>query len=179
VTKLDVFSERLGLLPLTAHQLSQYVAAPELLEQELGFPISRDVVTDTLRRAIGLKISKIRMAEESFHPWFTYWLIVISEKPYGVGLVGFKGHPDSKGEVEIGYGIDPAYQGKGYMTEAVRSLIGWAFQHEDCLSVIAPNTQKSNVASNRVLEKVGMKIYHETTDALFWRSSKQSFVVES
>jgi ribosomal-protein-alanine N-acetyltransferase len=107
------------------------------------------------------------MTEEDY-PW-TYWLIVITDQQCGAGLLGFKGLPDEESKVEIGYGIAPAHQGKGYTTEAVRALIAWAFKAPNCHSVIAPNTAKSNIASNRVLKKVGMTVHHETDDALFWR----------
>jgi ribosomal-protein-alanine N-acetyltransferase len=52
--------------------------------------------------------------------------------------------------VEIGYGIDPAYRNRGYMTEAVRGLIDWAFRDPRCRSITAPNTERSNIASNHV-----------------------------
>jgi RimJ/RimL family protein N-acetyltransferase len=107
--------------------------------------------------------------KEEDHPWLTYWIIVLDEDGFGAGMAGFKGVPDEAGEVEIGYGIDPAYQGRGYMTEAVGALIEWAFQEERCRSVIAPDTERANVASNKVLSKVGMHVYEESEDARSWR----------
>jgi RimJ/RimL family protein N-acetyltransferase len=135
--------------------------------------ISAGMVTDPLRRAIKMKISKMKEVPEERHPWYTYWLIVPIEEPFGAGMAGFKGYPDGKGEVEIGYGIDPAYRGKGYMTEIVRAMIAWAFESPECTSVIAPDTMKSNPASNRVLEKSGMHVYEETAEAFSWRIDKE------
>ena len=43
-----------------------------------------------------------------------------------VGKCGFKG-PPADGVVEIAYGIDPEYQGKGYATEAAEALTNVAF----------------------------------------------------
>ena len=71
----------------------------------------------------------------------------------GVGRLGFKGFPDEKGSTEIGCGIDPAYQGKGYMSEAVQALIDWAFTHPFCKVITA--TPVENPASKRLLEKPG------------------------
>jgi ribosomal-protein-alanine N-acetyltransferase len=163
---------------IQTEQLSLYLAAPQQLEQKLGFPVSRRIVTDRVRRAIGMKLSRMALAKEKNHQWHTYWLIVVGSVagngPFGAGLVGFKGCPDSNGEVEIGYGIDPNYRNKGYTTEAVQAMIAWAFQEPQCMSVIAPNTQRINLASNRVLAKVGMRIYAETDDALFWRIDKEN-----
>ena len=169
---LELQTERLRLIALTMEQLTLYLTAPQELERELGFPVSRAILTQTVRRAIGIKISRMTSAEETLHPWYTYWLIVIPDAVYGAGLAGFKGYPNRLGEAEIGYGIDPDYRDRGYMTETVRALIDWAFQEPDCTSVIAPGTLKSNIASNRVLAKVGMYVYEETDDTLSWRIFK-------
>ncbi len=169
---MQIQTERLRLIPLTLVQLQNYIANPEVLEQELGFEISRQIVTERLRRAIALKIAKMERVVPAEHEWYTYWLIVVKHSPFGAGLAGFKGLPDPQGQTEIGYGIDPAYQNQGYMTEAVKGLIEWAFQDTRCRAVIAPDTKKWNVASNHVLKKVGMRVYGETEEALDWRIDK-------
>jgi ribosomal-protein-alanine N-acetyltransferase len=169
----EIRTERLRLVALTLNQLKLYADAPHQLEQELGFRVSHDTVTSPLRRAIDMKVHKMERAAEPEHPWYTYWLIVIAEQSYGAGLAGFKGLPNACGEVEIGYGIDPACRNEGYTTEAAKGLIDWAFQDPRCTS-IAADTGKTNVASNRVLEKLGMHVYGETDDALHWRLDRDS-----
>jgi ribosomal-protein-alanine N-acetyltransferase len=169
---MEIQTERLRLIPLSLSQLQCYVAAPEVLGREFGFGVSRDIVTDGLRRAIEMKVSKMERVDPAEHAWYTYWLIIVEDGPYGAGLAGFKGVPDDQGRIEIGYGMDPAYRSRGYMTEAVKALIAWAFQDTRCRAVIAPNTKRWNVASNRVLEKVGMQVYNETEEALDWRADK-------
>ncbi len=169
---MKILTPRLKLIALTPAQMELYLAAPDQLERALGFPVARDILTETVQRAIRIKLSKMAQAPAQNYAWYTYWLVVPVSQPYGAGLAGFKGVPDGQGEVEIGYGIDPACQGQGYATEAARALIAWAFQSPECASVIAPNTKKSNVASNRVLKKVGMSIYAETADAISWRIDK-------
>ena len=71
------------------------------------------------------------------------------------------------------YEIDPTYQNKGYIIEAVKGLIEWAFQDPRCRAIVAPNTKKWNVASNHVLKKVGMRVYGETEGAFDWRIDKE------
>lgn len=88
-------------------------------------------------------------------------------------MLGFKGAPNLQGEVEIGYGIDPGFRNKGFMTEGVTRLIQWAFEDPRCTRIIAPNTQRSNLSSNRVLEKVGMQIYSESEHTISWCLNKQ------
>jgi ribosomal-protein-alanine N-acetyltransferase len=156
---------RLHLLPLPQSQLRQYLEDPGALECELGLRVSRTLATEILRRAIGLKLQKMAAAPEPHHAWLTYWLIVIKESSFGAGMAGFKGFPDPSGEAEIGYGIDPAYQNRGYMTESVQALIAWAFREPACRSVVARGVQKTNAASRKVLAKAGMTVYDETEDA--------------
>jgi ribosomal-protein-alanine N-acetyltransferase len=166
-------TERLDLVPLSPVQLRLYLEQPAQLEQELGMPVSRAILTERVQRAIAMKLAKMAHVEPARFVWYTYWLLVIRAVPYGAGLAGFKGFPDANGEAEIGYGIDPRYQRQGYMTEAVQSLIAWAFQEPACRSVVARDTQKSNVASLRVLAKAGMKVYAESEDALWLRVERE------
>ena len=56
----------------------------------------------------------------------------------------------------IGYAAARAHWGKGYVPEATRALIDWAFQQPSLYRVYA-TTDVENVASRRVLEKVGMQ----------------------
>lgn len=170
---MEIITSRLTLFPLSLEQLQCYIADPERLEGELGFEVSRAIVTERLRQAIGMKVAKLGKAARVEHAWYTYWLIVVKDKSYGAGLAGFKGIPDAQGQVEIGYGIDPAYRNQGYTIEAVRGLIAWAFLDARCRAVIAPDTKKWNVASQHVLEHVGMWVYGETEEALDWRIDKE------
>ena len=54
------------------------------------------------------------------------------------------------------------------MTEALQGMIRWAFQDPRCNRILAPDTLRSNLASNRVLEKVGMQVYQEKRVSLSW-----------
>jgi aminoglycoside 6'-N-acetyltransferase len=75
-------------------------------------------------------------------------------------LVGDVGMSPSDGEpnvVKIGYTMAPAFQGKGYATEAVRALVDYAF---DMLGaeVIRAYASAENIPSRRVAEKVGLRL---------------------
>jgi ribosomal-protein-alanine N-acetyltransferase len=169
IRKFAILTTRLTLLPLSLEELQLYLEHSSKPEAADKLMISQRLMTENLERAINLKIGKMRDAEEADHLWYTYWLIQIKADGFGAGMVGFKGLPDEQGEVEIGYGMDPHYRNRGFMTEAVNALITWAFQHAECRSVIAPETERLNVASNRVLEKVGMEVYDATETTLSWR----------
>ncbi len=57
---------------------------------------------------------------------------------------------------EIGWAFSREHQRRGYATEAARSLLAYAFESLQCHRVIA-TCQPENVASWRVMEKLGMR----------------------
>jgi len=136
------------------------------LEFELGLPISSEVITERVQRAIRMKIAKMRLTDEALHPWLTYGLVVVSVGNVGVGLAGFKGVPDAQGVTEIGYSIAPSHQNSGYMSEAVQVLVDWALQHPICKAVTA--TEVKNPASRRLLEKLGARLVAEDEKSTSW-----------
>lgn len=170
---IEIQTPRLRLISLNEHQLRCLLETPRQLEHNLGLPFSRTFVEEPVRRAIEVKLSKMGEVNVYKHPWYTYWLIVVATGPYGAGLVGFKGYPNAYGEAEIGYGMDPAYRNKGYTTEAVRSLIAWAFEEPDCCAVTAQVASRDNLPSIRILEKMGMRLYEETSETLYWRIDRE------
>jgi RimJ/RimL family protein N-acetyltransferase len=74
-----------------------------------------------------------------------------------VGDVGLSPAEGEPGVIKVGYTMSPTFQGRGYATEAVGALIGYAF---DALGVeiVRAYASAENVASIRVAEKVGMKL---------------------
>jgi ribosomal-protein-alanine N-acetyltransferase len=166
-------TERLDLLPLTLVRLRGYLEHTDRLEEELRFSVSRSILSPRVLRAIRMKLAKMELAGETRHIWYTYWLIVIRSIPFGAGLAGYKGFPGQNGEVEIGYGIDPEYRGRGYMTEAVKGMIRWAFGEPACRTIVALEVEKSNVASRRVLEKAGMTQFAESDTSLSFKIKRE------
>jgi len=57
---------------------------------------------------------------------------------------------------EIGFSFDPAFQGRGYATEAARALIDFGFDGMGFHRVVG-RLEVRNTASARVLEKLGMR----------------------
>jgi len=81
------------------------------------------------------------------------YVITLKEKPELIGMID----PRIEGpRVGIGYAAGHDHWGKGYIPEATRSIIEWAFQQSSIYRVYA-TTDVENLASQRVLEKVGMQ----------------------
>lgn len=69
-----------------------------------------------------------------------------------VGLVSVQA--EEGGAVELGYAIGPAYAGRGFATEMVRTTIDAVFNLTETRAILA-NSRTINPASRRVLEKCG------------------------
>jgi len=118
-----------------------------------GFPF----LHEQMRREPGL---------EGWGPWMMVW----PDQRVLVGDAGFKGKPDADGVVEVGYAVLPDYRRRGFATEAVVALIGWAFSQE-ARAVLAECDQE-NVGSIGVLQRVGLRQTGRKDRMIVWRIEK-------
>ena len=88
--------------------------------------------------------------------WRFGYVIIEKENDLVIGQCGFTGPPNESGTVEIAYSIAPAFQGKGYATEAAQALIEIAGR-EPTVRLICAHTLAEPNASSRVLEKCGLR----------------------
>ncbi len=133
---------------LTTKRLKLYPASREQMESMIAQ--TRD---PELRKAYGEMLAAA-LGDPDRWAWFAMWRIELHDGTL-VGDLCFKGlRPD--GRVEIGYGLQEAWFGQGYATEAVSAAIDWAFLQPGVLAVEA-ETDPSNRASMRVLQKCGFQ----------------------
>jgi ribosomal-protein-alanine N-acetyltransferase len=92
--------------------------------------------------------------------WYFLLTGTADEKAKAIGIGGFKGRPSGQGIVEVGYSIMPDYQRLGLASEAVATLVAWAFSHPE-VQIVTAETVPTLVASIRVLEKNGFKLLSE------------------
>ncbi|MGH2635357.1 MAG: GNAT family N-acetyltransferase [Actinomycetota bacterium] len=88
------------------------------------------------------------------------WVQFSVEERDGGRLVGDVGLSPAEGEpgvIKIGYTIAPAFQARGYATEAVGALLAYAVDRLGAATVRA-YASAENVPSIRVAEKVGMRL---------------------
>ena len=102
--------------------------------------------------------------------WGFYYLVLRADEAPGaparptlVGAGGFKGAPDERGEVEVGYSLVPEHQHRGYATEAVLRWAAFAFGDPRVRTVVA-QTLPSLGPSIRVLERAGFRFAGEGHD---------------
>jgi ribosomal-protein-alanine N-acetyltransferase len=98
---------------------------------------------------------------------FGAWVIVERDTNKVVGDAGFLGPPGEDGIVEVGYSVLPDRRRRGYATEAVAALVGWAFARDEVREVIA-RCDPDNVGSIRVLEVTGFRRTGAVDGQLTW-----------
>lgn len=108
--------------------------------------------SDDLRAAYGEMLDGCKR-DPGNRIWYAPWKMMLTESNEYVGDIGFKG-PVKDHSVEIGYGVLPEQEGRGYTTEALRAMTQWAFGQKNVVFVEA-ETAPDNAASQRVLEKCG------------------------
>ena len=158
---------RLTLIPLTLPQLQLYLADNHQLEKRLGLKKGhRELVEPQISIVSYFTIP--RLQNPATDPLFnTMWMAIDREKQQFVAEAKFKGEPDETGTVEIGYSTYPALHRQGYMTEMVGGLVNWAGQREGVWRVVA-DTDAENVASQKVLEKAGFRLFDRIENMLWW-----------
>jgi ribosomal-protein-alanine N-acetyltransferase len=103
------------------------------------------------------------MAAPTANPWIHGFTIFRRSTGAPIGNCGFKGPPTTDGRVEIAYGLDEEYWGRGYATEAARALTAFALDADDVRTVIAHTLPEEN-ASARVLRKSGFEWVGDVVD---------------
>ena len=134
--KAMIETKRLKIYPASKTEMEEFIAAQ----------------TDE-----ALKAAYMEMLNGSFdHPnqweWYAIWMIELKDGTH-IGELCFKGL-NQNGVVEIGYGIGEKYQGQGYVTEAAKAVTSWALKQPN-VTAIEAETEPENMASLRVLEKLG------------------------
>ena len=87
---------------------------------------------------------------------FYDWSLICREDGRMIGTCGFTSFNCPADSAEIGYVLNPDYQGKGLATEAVRRVLEFGF-NELQLHRIEAHFIQGNDASRRLMERVGMQ----------------------
>jgi [ribosomal protein S5]-alanine N-acetyltransferase len=165
-------TERLLLKPLNYLQLVKYINCDSSLYIEMGLNSTERAISLELKEALEQTILP-NVADPSKNYLFnTLWTIIVKAENKMVGDICFVGEPDADGKVEIGYGTYEAYQGKGFMKEAVKGIITWAFK-QPAVKLIVASTNKDNVASYSLLQKNGFVKINQTDELYHWEIPKK------
>lgn len=161
-------TSHLILRPLTYGQLLKYIQCDNSLEEELKLNLSVRTMSPELIEAFEQTILPSVADPSTNYLFSTLWTAIDKQEKCMVGDLCFVGEPNDAGEVEIGYGTYPQFQGRGYMTEIVGGIVEWARTQPGVKAIIA-STDKANVASYTVLMKNTFVMVGETETMLSWR----------
>jgi ribosomal-protein-alanine N-acetyltransferase len=166
-TRSSLVSARLILRPVPWDAVGAITAGNRLDDWADDYPSDGDVLIAGLLQgadqAMGLAVGPVAAGQAAGEPveagpadedW-GHRQVVERASGLVVGGIGYFGPPHG-GEVEIGYGIVPSRQGRGYATEALRAMITMAWADSRVRAVVA-GTDPGNVASQRVLGKAGFR----------------------
>lgn len=79
-----------------------------------------------------------------------YWAINLKENPHLIGTICLWNFTEDRETAELGYELFPKFQGKGLMDEAVKKVIGTAFQKIG-VNTLEAFTHKNNLRSRALL----------------------------
>ncbi len=162
---MDLITGRLKLVPCSVEMLQSLIDDAIDLSELMGVQIPKDWPAEELKEVAPYFIKLL--SELPDMAGRLCWFIIEKEQDIVIGSIGFKAMPDKNGVVEIGFGIDPAFRQKGYATEAVRGLTGWALSQNDIQKIIA-ECELDNKPSVKVLEKAGMQRIGVEKDMIKW-----------
>ncbi len=89
-------------------------------------------------------------------PGIVAWAIVLKESEQVIGYCFFHSLERDYKKAEIAFGISREYWAQGYATEATREVLNYGFE-KGKLRRIEGTCMLENLASSRVMEKLGMK----------------------
>ena len=157
---------RLVLFPYTQENLALFNTDLAAFEERFGVRYCGEELDQMLRDFL-LKLEAEIAADPDRYLFFTEFLIVLKDRDVVIGSIDYKYVPKD-GLTEVGYGLNPAFQGNGYMTEALRAFL--EFGKALGIRVVRADTLPDNLRSQRVLEKCGFRFLRQEGN-LWWEKT--------
>jgi ribosomal-protein-alanine N-acetyltransferase len=108
---------------------------------------------------------------------FGMWAMIHKQSDKMIGRCGLC-FLDNSPQVELGYALDKPYWNIGLATEASRASLEYGFK-EVGLERIVGIAKPENIASQRVMQKVGMKYeknaHYYNTDVVYYALSRADY----
>jgi ribosomal-protein-alanine N-acetyltransferase len=104
----------------------------------------------------------LRLIEHQERHGFSLWAVVERASGNVIGDAGLVLREHRGPEIELGYRLKSPFWGKGYATEAAGAWLAYGFDELGLRRIVAV-AHPENVASQRVLEKLGMRFERMTT----------------
>ena len=110
---------------------------------------------DNVRAMIEDRLDNVALAKDGDYLSLAIALPEYPDTAIGTAMLHWTSEEHRQGEV--GYTLHPDHSGKGYATEATRTLVDLGFR-DTGLHRLVGRLDARNIASRRVLEKCGMRV---------------------
>lgn len=164
----NIVTNRLYLVPFSLERVEAAIIGTDKLADILGVKIAPDWPDEQLRENLP-GIADILRNYPLQNEWGWGFLVIHKAENILIGHIMLKIPFDMSSE--IGYQIVPSYQRQGYASEATTAVIDWAFCQPNVQTITA-GCDADNIASRRVLEKIGMQHIETRNKGLIWKLNK-------
>lgn len=162
----SIETERLVLFPYTKENLALFNADLPQFEARYGV-VYRGEELDSLLTAFLKKLEKEIADDPDHYLFFTEFLITRKADGHILGSIDYKYVPQD-GMTEVGYGLNPRYEGNGYMTEALTAFL--SFGKSLGIRTVRADTAPDNVRSQNVLKRCGFRFLYQDGN-LWWEKT--------
>lgn len=147
-----------------------YGSDPEVVRYMPWGPNTREETRGFLERVT---------ATQQQHPRLAYEMaLVLRSTNQLIGGCGITITRSGVREAMLGYCLHRNYWGQGYMSEAARAMVGFAFEQLEVHRVYA-TCDPDNIGSRRVMEKIGMSFEGRLRDHQLIRGAWRDSLVHS
>ena len=157
-----IFTPKLELHHICALDLITLFEEPEDLSIYESKPFSnphRELMDN--KGPLGWRVPQIKI-NPSLNKWFVRW-IVLSETNEIVGSTSFHGAPDELGMIEIGLGINPKFQNRGFAKEALSGMWRWVLESPE-VNILRYTVSPDNRPSISVIRHFGFSLQGQQMD---------------
>ena len=147
-----------------------FQSLPEVRRHMEGEPMGDD-------RAARYLMEQALLPEREPGRWHGYAVEHLADARL-IGEVGAYLQKEPDGEGDVGFQFHPAYQGKGYAREATEALIRRLFLGLGLLRITS-GCHSQNVASFRLMERLGMRRARQTDGKVGYELTREEWLAQA
>jgi len=109
---------------------------------------------------------KYRLPRIRQNPEYAKYLLrvaVIKDNPIIIASAGFHDAPDSDGMIEIGFGVDKKYRGRGFGQELLHGMWSWVV-NDPQVKTLRYTVSPDNLISQHIIKKFGFEFKGQQID---------------
>ena len=159
-----MLTKRLKLIPIDIKMIDSLLESDNAFKRDYGFiNDGGDFLNPHPKYLHDIKERLIACPEE--YPVAVDYLIIIRETSTVIGTIYYKSLPEN-GVSEIGYGMNPKYEGHGYISETLECMLTFGRKHK--IYKVKADTNKYNIKSQNILYRNGFSLDYEEGDNLWF-----------